>query len=103
MLDARTVPVPAALARALTDVTWRLHLQPTPPGWLDLALGVPLMDWGRARRELGWEPRRSSTDALSELLAGLREGRGAETPTLDPDTTGPARTGELRTGVGERE
>ena len=102
VLDARAVPVPAALARALTDVTWRLHLQPTPPGWLDLALGVPLMDSSRARRELGWEPRRTSTDALAELLRGLREGQGLETPPLDPDTTGPARTGELRTGVGER-
>jgi hypothetical protein len=40
-LDARTVPVPARLARVLTDVSWRLRLQPTPPGWLDMALGVP--------------------------------------------------------------
>jgi UDP-glucose 4-epimerase len=102
-LDARTVPVPAALARALTDLTWRLHLQPTPPGWLDLALGVPLMDSGRAHRELGWEPGRSSTDALAELLHGLREGEGLDTPPLDPGTTRPARTGELGTGVGQRQ
>jgi UDP-glucose 4-epimerase len=103
VMDARTVPVPGGLVRALTDLTWRLHLQPTPPGWLDLALGVPLMDSSRARRELGWEPRRASTDAVRELLEGLRGGRGLETPPLDPDTTGPARTGELRTGVGQRQ
>jgi UDP-glucose 4-epimerase len=103
VMDARTVPVPGGLARALTDLTWRLHLQPTPPGWLDLALGVPLMDSSRARTELGWEPRRSSTDAVDELLHGLREGQGLETPPLDPDTSGPARTDELRTGVGQRQ
>jgi UDP-glucose 4-epimerase len=102
VLEARTVPVPAPLARALTELTWRLHLQPTPPGWLDLALGVPLMDSGRARRELGWEPQRSSTDAIADLMRGLREGRGLDTPPLDADTTGPARVGELRTGIGER-
>ncbi|HSJ18256.1 MAG TPA: NAD-dependent epimerase/dehydratase family protein [Solirubrobacterales bacterium] len=103
VLEARTVPVPARVARALTDATWRLHLQPTPPGWLDLALRVPVMDSGRASRELGWRPTRASTEALQELLAGLRHGQGAPTPPLDPDAGGPARLGELRTGVGEKQ
>ncbi|HEX2435504.1 MAG TPA: NAD-dependent epimerase/dehydratase family protein [Solirubrobacterales bacterium] len=103
MLDARTVPVPARAARVLTDVTWRLHVQPTPPGWLDLALGVPVMDSSRARRELGWSPARASTEALEELLEGLRRGEGARTPPLDPEAGGPGRVGELRTGVGEKQ
>jgi hypothetical protein len=80
-----------------------MHLQPTPPGWLDLALGVPLMSCDRARRELGWEPQVSSTEALLELLTGIREGAGAPTPPLDPETGGPARTGELLSGIGARE
>jgi hypothetical protein len=84
-------------------VSWRLHLQPTPPGWVDLALGVPLMDCGRARAELGWEPRTSASDALRELLEGMRERAGASTPPLAPGTGGPLRAGELRSGVGERE
>ncbi|HZA90425.1 MAG TPA: NAD-dependent epimerase/dehydratase family protein [Solirubrobacterales bacterium] len=103
VLDARTIPVPARLTRALTDLSWRLRLQPTPPGWLDLALQVPLMDSGKAHRELGWKPSRTSTEALSELLGGLRRGDGLDTPPLDPDTTGPGRFGELRTGVGKRQ
>jgi nucleoside-diphosphate-sugar epimerase len=103
ILGARRVPVPAAIARAATTLTWRLHLQPTPPGWLDLALGVPLLDTTRARDELGWEPRRRADEALLELLAGLREGAGAPTPPLDPATSGPARVRELVGGLGSRE
>jgi hypothetical protein len=80
-----------------------LHLQPTPPGWLDLGLGVPLMRCDRARRELGWEPRVSSLEALLELLAGLRVGAGGPTPPLEADSGGPARTGELFSGIGVRE
>ena len=50
-----------------------------PPGWVDMALAVPLLDSGRAREELGWRPRYTSTDAMLELLEGLRE-RGIPDP-----------------------
>jgi UDP-glucose 4-epimerase len=103
ILGARPVRFPAGVARGLTKLSWRLHLQPTPPGWLDLALGVPILDTSRARTELGWEPRYGADEALLELLAGLRDGAGAETPPLSPDTAGPARVDEIATGVGERE
>ncbi len=83
-LGARTVPVPAGLARGLVWASWRAGLQPTPPGWLDLALGVPVMDCSRALRDLGWQPRMRSTDALVELLAGMADGAGAPTPPLAP-------------------
>jgi UDP-glucose 4-epimerase len=102
LFSARPVPVPRALARAAVSALWHLRLQPTPPGWLDLALGVPLMDITRAREELGWEPRHSATDALEELLRGLREGADDETPPLASSTSGPARLRELATGVGAR-
>ena len=100
LLDARPVRVPAGLLKAGAAATWRLHLQPVSPGWLDLALQSPLLDAGRARAELGWRPRRSATQALEELLAGLREGAGADTPPLHPRAGGPLRLGEFRTGVG---
>jgi nucleoside-diphosphate-sugar epimerase len=100
LLDARPVPVPAGLLKAGAAATWRLHLQPVSPGWLDLALRSPLMDASRARTELGWSSRHSATEALQELLAGLREGAGADTPPLDPGAGGPLRLGEFRTGVG---
>jgi UDP-glucose 4-epimerase len=102
LLGARQIKVPAGLLRGITDVTWRLHLQPTPPGWLDLALRVPLMSSERARKELGWTPTRSSDEALLELLDGIRRGRGLPTPPLDPGTGGPLRTQEFATGIGAR-
>ncbi|HXV57444.1 MAG TPA: NAD-dependent epimerase/dehydratase family protein, partial [Gaiellaceae bacterium] len=103
LAGARTVPVSARALRRAVELSWRLHLQPSPPGWVDLALGVPLMDCGRARAELGWGPRTSASDALRELLEGMRERAGAGTPPLAPETGGPLRAGELRSGVGERE
>ncbi|MGD9735592.1 MAG: NAD-dependent epimerase/dehydratase family protein [Solirubrobacterales bacterium] len=103
LLGAREVPVPARVLRAAANLSWRAHLQPAGPGWVDMALGVPLMDTARAREELGWEPRSSSLQALADLLRGLREGRGAATPPLDPRTAGPARLGELATGIGQRQ
>ena len=97
---ARRVRVPAGPLRALADVTWRAHLQPTPPGWLDMGLSVPLMGTRRAREELGWEPRRTSTEALAELIAGMRSPAGIDTPPLDPHAGGPARVREFLSGIG---
>lgn len=102
-LEARPVPVPAVAIRALAGITWRLRLQPTPPGWVDMALAVPLMDTALARTELGWQPKRTSIEALRELLEGMRRGAGRETPPLDPDSSGTLRSEELRTGVGGRD
>jgi UDP-glucose 4-epimerase len=102
LLHARTVPVPAGVLRAAATATWRLRLQPSPPGWIDMALGVPLMDTGRARLELGWEPKHSSREALMDLLNGMQNGSGVETPPLAPETSGPLRVRELVTGIGGR-
>jgi UDP-glucose 4-epimerase len=102
LLAARPIKLPEGVLRAVTSLTWRLRLQPTPPGWLDLALEVPLMSSERAKRELDWEPSHGADEALLELLDGLRAGRGLPTPPLDPDAGGPLRTGELATGVGAR-
>jgi UDP-glucose 4-epimerase len=102
ILGARQLNVPAGMLRNLTELSWRLHLQPTSPGWFDLALGVPLMDTSRAQEELGWRPVRSSLEALEDLLGGLRRAAGQPTPPLDPAAGGVARLGELSSGIGER-
>src|SRR3954471_19458202 len=100
-LGARTVPVPAGVLRAAASLTWRARLQPTPPGWLDMALAIPLMDTTRAREHLGWTPRHTSVDAFLALFDGLRERAGYGTPPLDPSAGGPLRVRELLTGVGQ--
>lgn len=102
LLGARQIRVPASILRAITAASWRLRLQPTSPGWLDMALQVPIMATSRARDELGWVPSRSAEEAFCELFVGLREGRGADTPPLRADAGGPLRVRELLTGIGGR-
>jgi len=102
LLHARTVPASARVVRTLADLTWRARLQPTPAGWFDLAVGVPVMDTTKARTELGWEPQTSAGDALLELMEGIREGAGAPMPPLEPDAGGRFRRDELLSGVGGR-
>ena len=102
LLKARLVPVPGRLLRVAASAAWRLNLQPTPPGWVDLALEAPLLDTGRAHRELGWSARRGADEAFLELLEGVREGAGERTPPLDPRASGPLRIREFLTGIGRR-
>jgi nucleoside-diphosphate-sugar epimerase len=100
LMGARPVRVPERALRMVAAATWRARLQPTPEGWVDLALGVPIMDTGRARGELGWSPRRTGGEALRELLDGMRRSDGLPTPPLDPSTGGPLRLREVLTGLG---
>jgi UDP-glucose 4-epimerase len=102
-LDARPVELPVGVVRAAASLSWRARLQPTPPGWLDMGMGVPLMDSGRIQRELGWAPRRRANEALLELIEGLHDRAGAPTPPLEPGAGGPLRVREvLKTRVGGR-
>lgn len=102
LLDARLVDVPPATLRAAAWATWRLRLQPSPEGWVDMALQTPVMDTTRATKELGWMPRFTADYALLELLEGIKDGAGLPTPPLAPATSGPARLRELATGIGSR-
>ncbi len=96
-LGARPIAMPGGLLRGLADLSWRARLQPSPPGWIDMALSVPIMDVTRARRELGFEPRHSSLSALRELLDGLHDRAGLDTPPLRPSR---GRLRELLSGIG---
>lgn len=102
LLNARTVGVPAGLARAGVAALWHAHAIPVEPGLLDLLRSVPIMDTQRARTELGWAPHHRSTDALAAFLDGLADGDGAATPPLHPHAGGRLRQREFATGVGRR-
>jgi UDP-glucose 4-epimerase len=102
ILRARRIKVPEKPLRAAADATFRAHLQPAPPGWVDMGLHVPTMDTTRAREQLGWTPRHDAPSALLELLEGMREPAGLDTPPLRARAGGPLRIRELLTGLGRR-
>jgi UDP-glucose 4-epimerase len=79
------VPVRRAVARAALWATWKLRLQVSDPGWLDIATNVPVMSTERARAELGWVPSVSTVDALREVVEGMGQRAGlAGSPALQP-------------------
>lgn len=87
LLQARTFPIPPALARPVVAATWAARLHPVDVGWFDLACHTPLLDSSRARTELGWQPQRTSLESLAAVLRGIRDGRGGPTRHLAPDGT----------------
>jgi nucleoside-diphosphate-sugar epimerase len=91
-LKARPVHVPAPVLHAALATSWRLHLQPLEPGWLDLGMSVPLLDTSRARAELDWHPRYDARSTVAEALAGIAAGAGTGSPVLRPRSV----VGELR-------
>jgi UDP-glucose 4-epimerase len=102
LLGARRVKVARRILRGAAAATFALRLQPVEPGWVDMALAVPLMNSERARTELGWLPQRTPMDVLAELMEAMRSGTDYPTPPLAGGTSGPARIRELLTGVGGR-
>ncbi len=94
-LRARHVHVPAAVLRTGVSASWHARVQQLDPGWLDLAMQVPVMDSSRARRELGWSPTWSTVEVLRETVKGLADAAHTDTPVLRPRTL----TGRLRDTV----
>lgn len=82
LLESRVVRVPAPAVRTALAAAWGLHLAPASPHLFDAVLRLPLLDTTRARRELGWEPLRTSTETIKEFLEGVRKGSGEPTRPL---------------------
>jgi UDP-glucose 4-epimerase len=76
--------LPGPVVRAAASVTWRLRLQPTDAGWIDLARSVPLLRTDRARDELDWRPFHRADEVLSAFVEALRHRHGAAGPLLYP-------------------
>ncbi|MFF2572630.1 NAD-dependent epimerase/dehydratase family protein [Streptomyces sp. NPDC101191] len=82
LFDARPVKVPNAAVRGALAAAWRMRVVPASPDLFDAVLHLPVMATERARRELGWEPARTSVEALEAFLRGVRAGGGDATEPL---------------------
>ncbi len=82
LLDARVVTVPLPALRALVSASWRLRVQRTDPGWIDIAANVPVMSTDRARQVLGWVPTHTAEEVLVEFGRAFvhRSGRESSAP-----------------------
>ncbi len=85
----RLLEVPPALARPALALAYRSRVVRTDPGWLDMAVNVPVLDTTRARTDLGWEPRRTAAETVEELLAGMGRGQGLRSTPMRPATPRP--------------
>ncbi|WP_343282052.1 NAD-dependent epimerase/dehydratase family protein [Micrococcus sp. 2A] len=74
----RILELPVGVFRALAAATYRARLQPTDPGWIDMAAAVPVMDTSALRRATGWRPTTDAREAVRLVLDHLdgREGLG---------------------------
>jgi len=72
VLRARTIHVPWRILRSVVAVGWYARVERLDPGWIDLAFNVPLIDSGRARRELGWEPVVDTATTVRQAVLGMR-------------------------------
>ena len=88
VLGARRVQVPMQALRVAASATWHLRLQQVDPGWVDLAAQAPVLDAGRANRELGWRPGRTAWAVLEETVAGVTDAAAGETAVLRPRSVG---------------
>ncbi|MCT1597866.1 NAD-dependent epimerase/dehydratase family protein [Corynebacterium sanguinis] len=78
----RFVELPPAVVRAAATAAHRAGALPADAGWIDMAMGVPMMDNSRAKHELGWQPTRSAKDTVRELIDAMINGSGHNSPSL---------------------
>ncbi|MFD2795025.1 NAD-dependent epimerase/dehydratase family protein [Promicromonospora vindobonensis] len=86
----RLVEVPPAVVRTALAAAYDSRLVRADPGWLDMAMAVPVLDTTRIKEELGWAPRRTAAEAVEDLLGGMAVGQGLRSAPLRPATPRPA-------------
>jgi nucleoside-diphosphate-sugar epimerase len=91
----RLIELPPAVVRLALHAAYDARLVRVDPGWLDMAMTVPVLDSSRIRSELGWAPRRTAAEAIEELLGGMAVGQGLRSAPLRPATVRPAGSSAL--------
>ncbi|HZJ06208.1 MAG TPA: NAD-dependent epimerase/dehydratase family protein [Nocardioidaceae bacterium] len=70
-VGAVAVPIPLSAATTASEVLARLPCVPAIAEWIHVARTPVLMDTSKAKRELGWQPAFTSTEALAAMAAAL--------------------------------
>lgn len=98
----RSFELPVPVVRGALSAGHRAGLIAADAGWLDMGMNAPLMDSSRAERELGWQPRRTAAETVSELLEGMVTGVGAASVPLRPREARRAQisVGQIPAGTG---
>jgi nucleoside-diphosphate-sugar epimerase len=73
LVGARPIDVDPRWMRRVISAASLIRVVAVTPGWYDVATNSPLMDTSKAHRELGWAPKRTSTQCAVELIEGLAE------------------------------
>jgi nucleoside-diphosphate-sugar epimerase len=70
-LGLTPLPVPAAIARAAAAATVRVPVRPAALDWAEAATHPLVVDAARAKRDLGWQPRFTSLEALRDTMRAM--------------------------------
>ena len=68
-----SIPIPEITVDATAEITSRLPFMPPEAEWLQSFRVPALMDTTKARRKLGWRPRKDARETLRETVAAARE------------------------------
>ena len=98
----RVLEIDPRLVRRAVALGWKTRIVAADPGWVDMAMNVPVMDTSKAQRELGWRPEFGARETLRELLNGIADGTGYAGSKLRPRGSWPI--GQLPDGsaIGRR-
>lgn len=84
LAGGRLVELPLGLVRTVLAGAWRVRLAAIDEGWFDLGTSIPNLDSSRARSVLRWTPRRTSREAVLEVVDAIVDKARTSTPPLDP-------------------
>lgn len=71
-LGARPVRVPKATVAVASGIVARLPFVPSALEWLHIARTSVVMDTTKAKTQLGWQPKHTSAQTLTQLAESLR-------------------------------
>jgi UDP-glucose 4-epimerase len=67
-----SIPLPELAVDVVAELVGRLGFLPAQAQWISAFREPVIMDTRKARRELGWRPRRDALHTLRETIAAAR-------------------------------